>query len=128
MKKSNLLILAFATFLLLLFVYYKQQQRNRKLLVTNGVLTTAKFIDYFQPVTAGQSGLRFIYYVRERRYHAMAYYHVSDNYVEYVGRQVPVIYQKDDPDNNRILLTKPDFAQFGLPFPDSLAWIDSMLQ
>jgi hypothetical protein len=42
---------------------------------------------------------------------------------ELYGRKFPVIYQKSNPSNANILITKRDFERFDIPFPDSLQWL-----
>lgn len=42
---------------------------------------------------------------------------------EFVGRQLPVIYERGNPSNNDILVFPSNFEEYGLPFPDSLAWV-----
>ena len=39
----------------------------------------------------------------------------------------PVIYNKDDPEDNVMLITPEDFQSFNIPFPDSLLWIKGLL-
>jgi len=40
-----------------------------------------------------------------------------------LGRKFPVIYQKSNPSNAIILVTKGDFELFDITFPDSLQWL-----
>jgi hypothetical protein len=47
----------------------------------------------------------------------------KENCKAFSEKYFPVIYAKGDPDNNRILITKKDFTEFGLPWPDSLKWV-----
>jgi hypothetical protein len=37
-------------------------------------------------------------------------------------KQLPVIYEKDDPSNGVVLSTEEQFGHFGFTFPDSLIW------
>lgn len=40
-----------------------------------------------------------------------------------LGKKFPVIYQKNNPSNAYMLITKGDFEIFNLHFPDSLQWL-----
>jgi hypothetical protein len=40
-----------------------------------------------------------------------------------IGRHSLVVYQKDNPKNNRILLKESDFNDYGVTPPDSLRWL-----
>lgn len=39
-------------------------------------------------------------------------------------RSFPVIYNRKDPQTNRILVFTNDFSEFGLAYPDSLNWVE----
>lgn len=40
-----------------------------------------------------------------------------------MNRTLPVVYEKDNPNNSWLLIKPTDFEYFNLPFPDSLKWI-----
>jgi hypothetical protein len=43
------------------------------------------------------------------------------------GRTFNVAYNPNDTDRSRILITRNDFAYFNLPYPDSLLWIEKLM-
>ena len=40
-----------------------------------------------------------------------------------MDRTLPIVYEKDNPDNSWLLIKPEDFEYFDLRFPDSLNWI-----
>ncbi|MDH7460702.1 hypothetical protein QEG73_05410 [Chitinophagaceae bacterium 26-R-25] len=40
-----------------------------------------------------------------------------------VGKTIPIVYLKDDPGKNTLLLSEYAFKYVNLPFPDSLNWL-----
>jgi len=42
---------------------------------------------------------------------------------DFIGRSFPVLFKRDDPDVNELLMSQVDFRRFNKPFPDSLSWI-----
>ena len=46
---------------------------------------------------------------------------------EFIGKKFKVVYDKENFENNQLLLTREDFKLFGLDYPDSLNWVDSFI-
>ncbi|MNE89709.1 hypothetical protein D3C80_1871510 [compost metagenome] len=47
---------------------------------------------------------------------------------EFINKYFPVIYQSDQPSNNRLLITRQSFKNFGIGCPDSLLWVDDYME
>lgn len=40
-----------------------------------------------------------------------------------IGKSFRIVYENQNPNNNKILITKFDYRMYGLKFPDSLSWV-----
>lgn len=49
---------------------------------------------------------------------------ILNNYIFFLRRKFPVIYDSIDPDNNQILITKNDFESYNVIYNDSLDWVE----
>lgn len=59
--------------------------------------------------------------------------HKNDKVIEKLKSKLiyhhfPVIYNKENPDENAILITPEDFESFAVPYPDSLNWVKSLIE
>jgi len=43
---------------------------------------------------------------------------------DFIGRNFPVLYKRDDPNTNELLISKISFCRYNKPFPDSLSWVE----
>jgi len=89
-----------------------------------GKITTAKIIDY---KLGYRGGISFIYsfntdgekIVGKKSFMEL----VSNRPADFLNKSFPVIYLKDNPSYNYLLLSRYSFNKFGILFPDSLKWV-----
>ncbi len=74
--------------------------------------------------TAGTSFV-FEHYINNVRYeNSTMYGSICVSAIRKIkGREFPIIYEKGNPKNSRVLLTEKQFKKVNLIFPDSLQWI-----
>lgn len=46
----------------------------------------------------------------------------------FLGKTFPVVFSKDHPEANEMLILPKDFARFNLPYPDSLKWVINLIE
>ncbi|HEU4552095.1 MAG TPA: hypothetical protein VFS25_04645 [Chitinophaga sp.] len=113
-------------FIYLFIVYqFKGSELKNNAIITTGVILKFKS-DY-----RGEGGafvysfnINGKYYENQRAYPNIR---SSDGY-NLEGKIFPIVYDKNDPDNNRMLITDKDFKTYSIPFPDSLKWVEDYVR
>ncbi len=122
MKKEN--IVGILLFILFLIGFgFWQKNKEKKKYRQRGVITIGKVIK----VKDDYKKRPYIYYVFNI---GESTYTVKSSYPEFKAnieaelknKTFPIIYIKDDPKDNQILISREEFESQGIPFPDSLAW------
>lgn len=122
MKKENIIGVSFFIVVVVVFLLWqlnkeKSDYRNRGQMTTGVVL---QVIDDYK-------GRPYVHY----RFNVdTATFYGEDPYPEFRSRieeqlknkRFPVIYLKDKPAKNHILISRAEFKRFSIPFPDSLSW------
>ena len=76
--------------------------------------------------TTEVSAFRYIYHIDGKKYSNKIYLGIkfqSHGSSYLMDRTLPIVYEKDNPDNSWLLIKPEDFEYFDLRFPDSLNWI-----
>lgn len=99
--------------------------------------TTARVFDKFIPqVTSStattvkyQSRYKYEFEVNGKKITGLSdrYFFYIENQDALMGKTFPVIYDEKDPKNSSILILNRDYAEFGLPQPDSLKPLEQLL-
>jgi hypothetical protein len=101
-----------------------------KRLYKNPGFTNGKAV-FFAPDYKGiGGGINYTFKIGDKEYkntglYPNVYASKGDNLV---GKSFPVVYDKDDENNNMMLITPKNFERFNIPFPDSLEWVLKYLQ
>ncbi|WP_343675078.1 hypothetical protein [Chitinophaga sp.] len=103
--------------------YLGAPYRNR--LYNNKVFTTCEIYDY--GIIARSVGTSFScrFYVDGEKYVFSEDVReiAMRNADVFLGKSFPVVYEKGNPSNFRMLMLPEDFQKFDMPYPDSLNWV-----
>jgi hypothetical protein len=113
-----LLVIAFAWF-------YVRGQDKIASLRTKHNLTSATITNWNHSAKAG-IWLDYEFKIDQQTFSGgRKYYELKSDYAKYlVGKQFPIIYSPNEPDNNALLIIPADYDEFGLVRPDSLVKYD----
>jgi|GEM_PF-3477012 len=101
----------------------KKSKIKQELTVYNGV--TIKKIGFINKVSDA-STFEYFFTINNKTYtnKVVIGMNFKSNSAHYLmERSLPVAYEKNNPQNSRLLIIPADFEYFGIPFPDSLQWI-----
>lgn len=120
-RKIFAIILIIGTLLILIAYGIVDQSFLRK----NYMITTGLITDCRYPMNRGALSFYFDYEVDGKKYqYSTIISNLNTSYArDFIGKQFPVAYSKNDPEKCRILITRYDFNEFSIPFPDSLNWV-----
>ena len=112
--------------LLLIGMYVYGSIRSNDLFLNHST-AKGKIIEcYFKRRSAGNISLKYTFEVNGEIHESFAYAtNLSKNTCteKFVGKTFTVLYEKEDVDNNAMLLSPETFQYFQIPFPDSLKWV-----
>ena len=108
----------------ILFFFFIAKKEDRKLndnkVITNGLVTDYRF---------NKAGVdfEFEFYILQKRYiNSTTFGGLCHKLIgEVRGRSFPVIYERGNPENSRLLITEKSFRRFDIGMPDSLNWVKS---
>jgi hypothetical protein len=117
--------------------YYKCKNYDRAI-KTNSSLTIGKVYGFSDPRKQAQT-LKFKFEFDGKTFYATSScsdpgWRVFEGayrrlYPEIKGKFFPVFFSKDNPTKySKILVTAADFKEYGFNYPDSLKWIETILQ
>lgn len=122
-KINNKLILPFVLGIPFLFIVAKAIIEDHNL-SNDGIMTSAVITGYKHGYR-GYLIFKYQFYYEKEVYTGQ----VSNlNLItraknDFIGRSFPVLFKKDDPSVNELLMSQVDFRRFNKPFPDSLRWV-----
>lgn len=122
MKRENIVGVSLFILLLIAFGLWQKNKEDKKY-KEKGVLTTGNVIkvkdDYKR-----RPYVYYIFSVGANTYTGKSSYpeFKANIEAELKNKSFPVIYIKNDPNDNQILISRAEFKSQGIPFPDSLAW------
>lgn len=127
---SGLLLLIVFVFLPLTFLTERCDEKKLAKRKEKMQLTTGTIVKRFAPLRSAGRSFEYVYYVGGKRYSHD--YSVNLNLYNRFGvfenKRFPVVYEKDNPSNGKMLIFRQDFPQYGIAFPDSLRWAQEMLE
>ncbi|AWV98500.1 hypothetical protein [Arcticibacterium luteifluviistationis] len=90
----------------------------------NHVITQAKIVEY---LPGAHNGGAFIDYTfnYENVLHESSI-GAKNDWRKLIGMEFPLIFEKNKPENNQILILSEHFEEFELAFPDSLKWTEKL--
>ena len=129
MKIKNNKINSYIAFLILLsfvlYVYFKETGKYKKLR-EKGIITTGYITD-FKNAAKTSHDMIYSFVYKGQKYNdnatGMESSLVLNNKEKIIGKCFPVLFYKDDPKINDILMFPEDFKHYNLNFPDSLSWV-----
>ena len=114
----------FIVLILATFVSNFFKHKEIELLKVYGLLTNGEVLKVSRGTNKNRhNDIKFFYTVnREKKWAYKTNIKTLSKYVEnlLIGKIFPVIYSQENPNICRMLISKEDFAVFGLPYPDSL--------
>lgn len=124
-KHENYEKIAIAVFTML-FIAFGLWMGNRrtKRLYEDGYWTTGVIVEQDADYK-GRLAFNYEFFVDGKKYHnqASGVGIRPSTYQDFIGKSLPVIYNRNDPSENDMLLTPYDFSSHGREVPDSLIWI-----
>jgi hypothetical protein len=112
-------ILLIGIMLIAIIYGYAEEYSLRK----NHEITTGLIIDCRYPGSRGALRFYFDYEVDGKKYQQSSVIPKLRHARDFVGKQFPVAYKKNDAGKCRLLITRSDFKKLSIPFPDSLKWV-----
>ncbi len=110
-------ILFITFFFVSIFIYNKLEKLDIK---KNGIVVQVKIIDYIPPGKGGRRAqYKCIFEFDKIKKILISQSTIKSNRYFYLKKQFPALYSVKY-DAIRLLMTPEDFAEFNLPFPDSL--------
>lgn len=98
--------------------------RTSNQLKRNGIITTGYVYEVFDAFRS-KNGFKYYFYHNGKKYFGKSIFQVGIAIKdEITNKSIPVIFNPKDPDNSKLLLTKPLFENYGIPYPDSLRWVE----
>jgi hypothetical protein len=130
MKKNGLKIFFLVTLILLctlVFIIgtYDKKELSRNHLLTTGVITNCSV------GSKGSSGTLFIdfsFFVDDTKYNRSTSFKLKEIAFKdcnnfFFNKNLPVVFNPENPSVCLLLITPKDFSRFGYQFPDSLKWV-----
>ena len=121
MKNTLIFFSIFAITVIVIYYSYKIRDSNIK---KNEAFTTGLITNYRRS-NKGGSTIDYEYTIGNKKFKdSKGYGNIIDRYSNIlIGKSFPVIYNSNKLNSNNILLTRDDFKQYNLTFPDSLSWV-----
>ena len=111
---------------IVIYVYKREATLEENFFIADGYI--------YEAGSGGNQGgkMRLEYYLVKDDHK----YYAGNTWVNYswsrgklfLGKKMPVAVSPDDYNNSRMLLTKVDFKEFDIVYPDTLLWIDTIPQ
>ncbi len=127
-EKTDIFILSFLVLLALAVVFsslYERSKLEKKHLITTGLIYDWESGGKSSP---GSKYINYEFYLGSKKIKGERMYSNEslklsfvENYL--INKYFPIVYSPEYPKNSAILITPKDFAQFEIPFPDSLNWV-----
>lgn len=114
----------------LIGVLFWFNRNDRRKLKESGLLTNGYVYKTFGGGNrSSKLGLKYSYILNDKNYESSNTYikHSFSQGDRFEGKYFPVIYDKQDPSNSKILIDRDDFNEYRLDYPDSLIWIDALV-
>ena len=114
----------FTAILCVILAFYARYNSDKSAsrLLKNGVLTTATTYDYHFSLK-GAKGYSYRIVVNGKGYDGFLGDGQGIGKPVFLYKTFPVIYNREDPSENRMLVSPRSFEFYGLSFPDSLKWV-----
>jgi hypothetical protein len=132
---KNIILVGVLAFMFIAFYLYNEHEKNIRIseLLKNCQTTNGTILEYSYDGYKHGSSLKFSFYFNHIKYSSAASevsfwksdYYGMRSYL--IGKSFPVIFNVNNPELNKILITPMDFRFYNLPFPDSLQWVREKL-
>jgi hypothetical protein len=122
---SNILVLLLA--ILLCLFYYWRGQKHKEIILNDSQIANGKIIE----CKVDHRAALWIKY--SFTYRGEIFYNNQPLIIDlwkgnlFVNKSFPVIFSKNKPNVNEILIFPKDFERFNLQYPDSLTWVKNLL-
>jgi hypothetical protein len=131
MNKDKLatIIIIIILFLLAKFNHWIGDNKMEKL-KKEGIFTKGNTLFVSLTPKNGDSGIIYEFIIDKEKIRKGKDMDKTDRRLDsiFLNKRFPVIYLKDDPEVNKMLIFPSDFEDFGKPFPDSLNWVKKYLK
>jgi hypothetical protein len=124
-KFSNILVLFIA--ISLCFFYYWRGQKHKEIIQNDFQIANGKIIECKVHHRAAL-WIKYSFTYRDE-----IYYNSQSLIIDlwkgnlFVNKSFPVIFSKNKPNVNEILIFPKDFERYKMPYPDSLIWVNKLL-
>lgn len=110
-----------------IFITYKTQKKVEEL-KDNSEYTEGKIVDFYR--VSKRSVVNVVYHfqvngINERGNKVYNIHMANKSY--FIGKEMLVVYSSKHISNNQLLMTREDYIEFGLAYPDSLDWVKDYL-
>jgi hypothetical protein len=101
-------------------------ERSDDKLRSDGIIGKAKITDCYSRSKGAGVNVDYTFVVAGKTYKGRQSYIELEHFVcrELYYQEVSIIYVKENPDVNKLMISKNDFERLKYPYPDSLKWTE----
>lgn len=117
------------SFFIIVFAYiFISRELERRQLKFKPIFTKGRIGKFDRISKRSACSINYTFNVNGVEYNGSKTYNIEiSNANEFMGKEFAIVYSQENVENSQLLLTKDDYKTFGLIYPDSLYWVESLV-